>query len=271
MQRASPGLVRENKEDIMANSIEFRACEAWLCQVLGERQCKVWLQDPRAIAYDASRAVTVDLTMTPAKQLPAHPEKVKVDDFILAETGQPAGLTTLGPRWPRSYRGSDPHIHAAAAAVWLEASFWDVMKNEGKVLSHPQGQRTQDYQWKSRLYPDVDVKNWRRYLGCHARERSVVGSRYTFDLWGPLDMSPYTQITVDLNDPEQVDQSSSQPRPGSTQGEWILYLRWSYLRSINFLTPKLPLGEAAGGGLFPSGECAPEGALASRVQGMPSG
>lgn len=235
----------------MANPIEFRACEVWLCQVLGEQLCRVWLQDPRSIAYDDSMAVTIDLEKTPSVHLPSFPDNVQVDDFLFPEESKRAGLSTLGPRWPRSHRG-DSNAHPAAAALWLEASFWERKKQEGKLLSHPQSTSTSLIQWASRLYFDA-ANNWRRYLGCRARwVSSNVDGTTTFLLWKPLDLVP--TVTVKLRLGNDADHDTNHPWTGG-QGDGTLFVRWTLLQSANFVTPKLPIGEADGaGGRFPAGE-----------------
>lgn len=239
----------------MSKTIVFYACPAFVCQVLGLRRAKVWLDwpDEAPLNYDSTKTLELDLDKSPS----FGKGVVEVDDVYTIIDDSSPGLTTLGPQWPQSYR--DGVGHAFEAGVWLEESVWQKAKAKGLMQYPPRLPAempisSQLYRWQSLLVPTSQGGPLpaRRYQGFHARLDALTGNQATFEVWPATEApssSNFKTRTVDLSNPNHVhaadvvtaaaDRPWRLPRELGQQGP--LFLGWELLGDLPF--PKLPLGQ----------------------------
>lgn len=249
-----------------ATRLTFHACEAFLCQVLRERTCRVWVSDPMKLVtpYDPARTIMLDLSKSPG-DLAAAGQSIagaEIDDYYTD-----GGLTRLGPRYPGAAR--DDNGHASDASVWLtEGKF----KEAQALLVGPDyvpRPGTHSYQWQSILVAN-DPSNpatWRRYAGYHARRIAVDGKgRTVLKVWEALtnltSEAGAKDVVVDLADPTCCDAVASTAF-GANDQDGALFLEWSFAKERNLLSPKLPIGYA-GPAEYPDYRRLSERAIAAR-------
>lgn len=235
----------------MSKTIVFYACPAFVCQVLGLRRAKVWLDwpDEAPLNYDSTKTLELDLDKSPS----FGKGVVEVDDVYTIIGDSSPGLTTLGPQWPQSYR--DGVGHAFEAGVWLEESVWQKAKGLMQYPPRMPGQKpinSQLYRWQSLLVPTTGNGPLPalRYQGFHAQLEDFEGNMAKFKVWpatANIGTSNFKTSTVDLSNPNHVhaaDVSTAEGtwrRPREKGDEGPLFLGWELLGDLPF--PKLPLGQ----------------------------
>lgn len=237
----------------MSKTIVFYGCPAFVCQVLGLRRAKVWLDwpDEAPLSYDSTKTLELDLDKSPS----FGKGVVEVDDTISVPAGGTKGLTALGPRWPKSFRNGDGH--ASEAGVWLEESVWQQAKAKGLMQypprHHGQGPlNSQLYRWQSLLVPTTAPAPLpaRRYQGFHARLDALTGNLATFAVWPTtedINTTNFRTKTVDLSNiahvhaADVVTAAGTWKRPLAVGQQGPLFLGWDILGDLP--SPKLPLGQ----------------------------
>lgn len=247
----------------MSKTIVFYGCPAFVCQVLGLRRAKVWLDwpDEAPLNYDSAKTLELDLDKSPSFGKGA----VEVDDTISVPAGGTKGLTALGPRWPKSFRNGDGH--ASEAGVWLEESVWKNALDKGLMqyppryhragpLNSQQGTAMSElhrvYRWQSLLVPTTAPGPLpaRRYHGFHARLEKLTDNMATFAVWPTTEDINTTNFrikTVDLSnvahvhDTDVVTAAGTWKRPREVGQPGPLFLGWDILGDLP--SPKLPLGQ----------------------------
>ncbi len=236
----------------MSKTIVFYACPAFVCQVLGLRRAKVWLDwpDEAPLNYDSTKTLELDLDKSPSFGDGA----VEVDDTLTVPNGGVAGLTTLGPRWPL---GADGGIgNNGEGSVWLEESVWKYARDKGLMQYPPRiGTKPplnlQHYRWQSLLVPTAPGGPLpaRRYVGVHARLEQLSGSQATFAVWRATEdpsSSNFRTVTVDLDSVDQVHAPAVVTTMGTWQHPRAIDEEGPLFLSLDlalFFIPKLPLGQ----------------------------
>jgi len=216
----------------MTSPIVFCGCEAFVCEVLGKSTVRAWLRDPEGVSFDKTKVVELDLSANPSDR----PGAVEVDNHVTAP--MMAGLTTLGPDWPKPMQ--------ERGGVWLTKAKFDALPTG--TTNFPVG--SYPYQWQMLLYLPQGTAPESRYNGFRVELHSQSSGESIFRVWNALDLLSVTSnklISVDPGNPEHVDAAASDVF--TTVGQkGKLFVNWNKLSEYSglILSPKLPLGEMGG-------------------------
>jgi hypothetical protein len=218
----------------MTSPIVFCGCEAYLCEVLGKQQVRLWLRDPADINvnFDKTRTIELDLSANPMDR----PQAIEVDNHRTAQVLP--GLTTIGPEWPRSKQDR--------GGVWISKAKFEGLPTG--MTNRPSS--TFSYQWEALLYLPEGTIPARRYNGFHAQLVHRTTTEAIFKVWNAtdtLDAQSAKLVTLDPGNSSHVDAASSDNFTIVGQ-RGKLFIHWDKLSEYQglLISPKLPLGEQDG-------------------------
>jgi hypothetical protein len=216
----------------------FYACSAVVGQVIGKRQCRVWLEDSQKPSYDPGNLINVDLALSPGVLAPVEWSKVKVDDHV----GSGGGGTTIGPELP---------LGKLQGGIYLVESEWQRCRDMHKIMWPPANvpmmvpRPIETYEFQSLLYRDDASQRLRRYHGFHAVALKLQGQFAFVQVFESASFEPRGPWWVELDDPEMCDPSGNGHTKIGSSGsmEGALFLSWETAAQFSLRMPKLPPSE----------------------------
>ena len=179
----------------------FVGVGGFIGRIDSESRVAFWAQDPSEHKFDASRLISVDLSLTPkaAAMRQTSWDAVQVDDCFVLANGSIAG-TTIGPRWPELRLNGD---------VYLEESYWQKVPTIARPSSMQDAGR--EYEFRTVVYWSHldDARAGRRYFGHHAEILQEQGTLARVALYAPgtsnrPNARPMT-LWIDLSAADQCD------------------------------------------------------------------